>query len=237
MAHPRQRKKNKKKQTAQKSRPAASPQPQRPASVPPSKTSLPAQMKQAHQQIDVEGTSNPWLPVIALVGTALFMFVYYHLIALQQMGDLVGGLAMLDQRVTGYGFEAVKELSAAMDEPALGQLNWTHKTAGIIFPIMFGLAAAAVIGLVVPARAKRTWLTGRPVKIAVWSVIGVFVIVDIVENFLIEAVLAQPDPTLAAIAAVATVSRWILLFLIVGYALIAFVASKLRNFVDTAGRN
>lgn len=197
--------------------------------------SLPQQMRTAREQIDAESSSNPWLLISALVATALFMFVYYHLMALQQMSQLADGIAMLDQRFFGYGTEAVRELSAAMDEKALGQLNWTHKTAGVIFPIVFGIAAASVIAMVVPSGGRKTVFTGTPARVTLWSMIGIFVIVDIAENILIETILRNPDSELVGISAALTVGRWVLLVLVVGYSVIAFGASKVRNFSQTAG--
>lgn len=196
---------------------------------------LAAQMRTAREQIDVDSSSNPWLLISALVATALFMFVYYHLMALQQMAQLADGIAMLDQRFFGYGTEAVQQLSQVMDENALGQLNWTHKTAGVIFPLAFGIATASVIAMVVPGRGRKTVFTGKPARIALWSLIGVFVVADILENIMIESVLQDPTGGLVNFAAALTVLRWVLLVLIVGYSVIAFGASKVRNFARTAG--
>lgn len=223
--------KRKKKQPSRSMKPVT--QPQAPSRE--DRGSLAAQMRTAREQIDVENSSNPWLLISALVATAMFMFVYYHLMALQQMAQLSDGLAMLDQRFFGYGVDDVQQLAAAMDKDALGQLNWTHKTAGIIFPLAFGIAAASVIAMVVPGTGRRTLFTGKPARISLWSLIGLFVAADIVENFLIEAALHDPSGGLAGFAATLTVLRWVLLALIVGYSVIAFGASKVRNFSRTAG--
>lgn len=231
MAKPAKRKKKQPSPSTKSTKTAA--QPQAPSRE--ERGSLAAQMRTAREQIDVDNSSNPWLLISALVATALFMFVYYHVMALQQMAQLSDGLAMLDQRFFGYGVEDVQQLAQAMNQDALGQLNWTHKTAGIIFPLAFGIAAASVIAMVVPGSGRRTIFTGKPARITLWSLIGLFVVADIAENFLIEAALQDPTGGVAGFAATLTVLRWVLLALIVGYSIIAFGASKVRNFSRTAG--
>ena len=152
-----------------------------------------------------EREGSPAMPVIALIGTTLFMAGYYHLLALEQMTQLANGLTMLDNRFFGYSAADVAALAAVMDDAALGQLNWVHKTAGVIFPIAVALTLIAVAAWRLrPAGPK-------------WAMVGlgaVFAAVDIGENIAIEAALhGGGDGT--GLASSLTVTRWILLALIV----------------------
>lgn len=161
-----------------------------------------------------EREGSPAMPVIALIGTTLFMAGYYHLLVLNQMTQLSDGLTMPDNRFFGYGAAEIAALAAVMDDAALGQLNWVHKTAGVIFPIAVALTLIAVAAWRLrPAGAK-------------WAMVGlgvVFVAVDIWENIAIEAALHAAGDG-AALASGLTVTRWVLLALItlIVVALLAF---------------
>lgn len=160
-----------------------------------------------------ERDGSPAMPVIALIGTTLFMAGYYHLLVLNQMTQLSNGLTMPDNRFFGYSAADVAALAAVMDEAALGQLNWVHKTAGVIFPIAVALTLIAVSAWRLrPAGAK-------------WAMVGlgvVFVAVDIWENIAIEAALHAAGDG-AGLASGLTVTRWALLALITLIVLVLLV--------------
>lgn len=146
---------------------------------------------------------DPTMLVIALIGTTLFVGAYYHLLVLQQMTQLTGGLAVPDSMLV-YGQDHVRALAGVMDEAARGQLNWVHKTAGVIFPIAVALTLTAVAAWRLrPAAAK-------------WGAFGLgvlFAVVDISENIAIEQAIAAGGPG-AGLAAALTLARWVLLALI-----------------------
>ncbi|MDX2342149.1 hypothetical protein NJC10_10890 [Micrococcus sp. M4NT] len=146
---------------------------------------------------------DPTMLVIALIGTTLFVGAYYHLLVLQQMTQLTGGLAVPDSMLV-YGQDHVRALAGVMDEAARGQLNWVHKTAGVIFPIAVALTLTAVAAWRLrPAAAK-------------WGAFGLgvlFAVVDIAENIAIEQAIAAGGPG-AGLAAALTLARWVLLALI-----------------------
>lgn len=146
---------------------------------------------------------SPAIPVSALIVTTLLVGAYLHLLVLQQMTQLSGGLAMPDSMLF-YGQDHVRALSEAMDDAARGQLNWVHKTAGVIFPVAVALTLAAVgAWRLRPAAAK-------------WGALGVgvlFAVVDIAENIAIEQAIAAGGPG-TGLAAALTLTRWILLALI-----------------------
>src|SRR5699024_6274733 len=68
----------------------------------------------------------------------------YHIVALQGMQELTGGMAMLDHRLSGFTVADVEHLATRMDDDALGQYNWVHITAGRIFQVMMGLSVITV---------------------------------------------------------------------------------------------
>lgn len=160
-----------------------------------------------------EREGSPAMPVLALIGTTLFMAGYYHLLVLNQMTQLSNGLTMPDNRFFGYSAADVAALAAVMDEAALGQLNWVHKTAGVIFPIAVALSLIAVAAWRLrPAGAK-------------WAMVGlglVFVVLDVWENIAIESALHAAGDG-AGLASGLTVTRWILLALIVLITLVLLV--------------
>ncbi|MEO9249137.1 hypothetical protein ABDK96_15745 [Citricoccus nitrophenolicus] len=162
---------------------------------------------------------SPGMLVAALLGTTVFMFVYLHILVLQQMTQLTGGLAMPDS-LFFYDSAYLTTLDAAMDEAAHGQLNWVHKTAGVIFPVTAGLSVAAVAAWCLP----RGW--GRWASYAAGLV---FVVVDIVENMLIESALrAGGEGT--GLASAFTSVRWVLLVAIALW-IILMMLGRIRRSV------
>ncbi|MBE0010768.1 MULTISPECIES: hypothetical protein [unclassified Arthrobacter] len=148
--------------------------------------------------------SNGNMLLIAAAATAVLLFGYYHLLALGQMSQLADGLTMPDMMFGGYGTAHIADLRAAMDEDALGQLSYLHKTAGTLFPLIFGIAWLLLIQLNVDRRWLR-WL--------LWLPPLVFAAVDLWENVAIDALLAgsAPDDGQVALASALTVARWVLL--------------------------
>lgn len=173
--------------------------------------------------------SQPMLLVGALVVTATLLFAYLHLLVLPQMTQLSGGFAMPDARVLGYDLEDVERLQQVMDADARGQLSFVHKTAGTLFPLAVLLASWATAGLVMRRRARWLVLAGA----------AAFAVVDIVDNVLIDRLLAAEAPSTAAIttASTLTVTGWVLLIL-VGLCVLAAVLTRLfrRTVVEPTSR-
>ena len=150
--------------------------------------------------------NNSNLIVIAGVVASLFLFWYVHLLTLDQLRQLSGGLAMPDSLVGGFDSAYVGELHAAMNDDARGQLNYVHKTAGTLFPLIFGFTWLLLIGTNV-ARKSLRW--------ALWAVPLLFVVVRLWGNVAIDAALAAgtPDAGQVALASALTVAGWVLLVL------------------------
>lgn len=148
--------------------------------------------------------SNGNMILIAAAATAVLLFGYYHLLALGQMGQLAEGLTMPDMMFGGYGPAHVADLQAAMDDDALGQLSYLHKTAGTLFPLIFGIAWLLLIQLNVDLRWLR-WV--------LWAPPLLFAVVDLWENVAIDSMLAAtaPDDGQVALASALTIARWVLL--------------------------
>ena len=150
--------------------------------------------------------NNSNLIVIAGVVASLFLFWYVHLLTLDQLRQLSGGLAMPDSLVGGFDTGYVGELHAAMNDDARGQLNYVHKTAGTLFPLIFGFTWLLLIGTNV-ARKSLRWV--------LWAVPLLFVVVRLWGNAAIDAALAAgtPDAGQVALASALTVAGWVLFVL------------------------
>jgi hypothetical protein len=151
-----------------------------------------------------QGNSN--LIVIAGVVASLFLFWYLHLLTLNQLTQLSNGLAMPDSMLGGFDQGFVGQLHAAMDDAARGQLSYVHKTAGTLFPLIFGFTWLLLIGTNV-ARKSLRW--------ALWALPLLFAAVRLWGNTVIDAVLSAgtADAGLVALASGLTVAGWILLAL------------------------
>lgn len=152
-----------------------------------------------------ENNSN--LILIAGVVASLFLFWYLHLLTLDQLRQLTtGGLAMPDSLIGGFDANYIGQLHAAMDDDARGQLNYVHKTAGTLFPLIFGFTWLLLIGTSVARKALR-W--------ALWALPLLFVVVRLWANVAIDGVLASatPDAGQMALASGLTVAGWLLLVL------------------------
>ncbi|MDQ0679930.1 hypothetical protein QFZ30_003312 [Arthrobacter pascens] len=150
--------------------------------------------------------SNSNLILIAGVVASLFLFWYVHLLTLEQLTQLSGGLAMPDSLVGGFDPAYIDQLRASMDDDARGQLNFVHKTAGTLFPLIFGFTWLLLIGTNV-ARKQLRWI--------LWAVPLLFVVVRLWGNVTIDSVLGSEaaDAGQTALASGLTVAGWVLLVL------------------------
>lgn len=151
-----------------------------------------------------KASNNSNLILIAGVVASLFLFWYVHLLTLDQLRQLSGGLAMPDALVGGFDAGYVGQLRSAMDDDARGQLNYVHKTAGTLFPLIFGFTWLLLIGTNV-ARKSLRWV--------LWAIPLLFVVARLWANVTIDAVLASeaPDAGQVALASGLTVAGWALL--------------------------
>lgn len=161
------------------------------------------------QSTSHENTSNPMLLISAGLAISLFLFIYLHGMALSQMTDLSNNLSMPDQRVFGYTVEDIEALRSAMDEDARGQLNYVHKTAGILFPLF-----TAAMSMLLFIR----WIPNRRTRLLAWCAPLGFAVADIVENFAIDALFTANEVTAGAVmfASILTTIRWALLIITAG---------------------
>ncbi|WP_255770403.1 hypothetical protein [Pseudarthrobacter sulfonivorans] len=165
--------------------------------------SLPAVINPTTARSPEKAQSNSRLIVIAGVVASLFLFWYLHLLVLNQMTQLSGGLAMPDSLVGGFDASYVGQLNAVMDGDARGQLNYIHKTAGTLFPLIFGFTWLLLIGTNVARKAVR-W--------ALWAAPLLFVVLRLWSNVAIDSVLAAAtsDAGQVALASGLTVAAWVL---------------------------
>jgi hypothetical protein len=153
--------------------------------------------------------SNSNLIVIAGVVAALFLFWYVHLLTLNQLTQLSGGLAMPDSLIGGFDQGYVEHLRAAMDGDARGQLNYVHKSAGMLFPLIFGFSWLLLIG---------TNVARKPLRRALWAAPLLFAVVRLWGNAAIDAMMSADtvDAGQVALASGLTVAGWVLLVLSLG---------------------
>jgi hypothetical protein len=154
--------------------------------------------------------NNGTLILIAGVVASLFLFWYLHLLTLDQLRQLTAGsLAMPDSLIGGFDPAYISRLQAEMDDDARGQLNYVHKTAGTLFPLIFGFTWLLLIGTSV-ARKTLRWALW-----ALWALPLLFVVVRLWANVAIDGVLASanPDAGQVALASGLTVAGWVLLVL------------------------
>ncbi|PYI68987.1 hypothetical protein CVV68_04090 [Arthrobacter livingstonensis] len=118
------------------------------------------------QRTPAKAQGNANLILIAGAVASLFLFWYFHLLTLNQMTDLSGGLAMPDSMVFGFGGGHIEALRSAMNADAMGQLQFVHKTAGTLFPLVFGLTAMTLIAINVAKKWLRRLLWVFPILFA-----------------------------------------------------------------------
>lgn len=160
--------------------------------------------REAGPTSDAQDHRNANLVIIAGLVAAAFLFWYFHLLTLNQMTQLTGGLAMPDSLFGGYDAAYIDQLRSTMDVDARGQLRYLHKTAGTLFPLIFAGVWLVLIGNNVPRGLLRGLLWAPPL---------LFAVVDLWENFAIDALLgsATPDAGAVALASALTLTRWVLL--------------------------
>jgi len=198
---------------------AAVPQHHLPAVINPSTTRSPQK---------AQGNSN--LILIAGVVASLFLFWYVHLLTLNQLTQLSGGLPMPDSLLGGFDQGFVEQLRTAMDGDARGQLNYVHKTAGTLFPLIFGFTWLLLIGTNVARKGLR-W--------ALWAVPLLFAVVRLWGNAAIDAMMSAEtlDGGQVALASGLTLAGWILLILslVVGGAAVFLGRKSASARADAAG--
>lgn len=172
-----------------------------------------------------EEQSSPRILVYVLLVVTAFMGLYLHAYAMPQLTYFANGLSMPDTRITGFSTADILALQTAFEDDAAGQLNFLHKTAGIIFPVAFLLATWATMGLLV----QRSWR---------WLMVAaavIFAAVDITKGFLIDAVLEQNPPGEATVQAssILTQVSWVLLVVLA----VVVLGVVVRDFVVTGRQN
>ncbi len=167
---------------------------------------LPAVINPSTTRSPQKAQSNSNLILIAGVVASLFLFWYLHLLTLTQLTQLSGGLPMPDSLVGGFDRGFVDQLRSAMDGDARGQLNYVHKTAGTLFPLIFGFTWLLLIG---------TNVARKPLRWALWAVPLLFAAVRLWGNAVIDAMMSAEtlDGGQVALASGLTVAGWVLLVL------------------------
>ncbi|WP_426765889.1 hypothetical protein ACP3TD_05290 [Pseudarthrobacter sp. 1G09] len=150
--------------------------------------------------------NNSNLILIAGVVASLFLFWYLHLLTMDQLTQLSVGKPMPDSLVGGFDPAYIEDLRGAMNDDARGQLNYVHKTAGILFPLIFGFTWLLLIGTNVAKKSLR-WV--------LWALPMLFVVVRLWANVAIDALMGPdaPDAGQVALASGLTVAGWVLLVL------------------------
>ncbi|MHA7305286.1 hypothetical protein ACX80E_08585 [Arthrobacter sp. TMN-49] len=150
--------------------------------------------------------NNANLLLIAGSVASLFLFWYFHVLTLNQMTDLSGGLAMPDSMVFGFDVAHIEALRAAMDSDAMGQLQFVHKTAGTLFPLVFALSALTLTAINVAQKAVRRVLWVFPV---------LFAAVQLWANVAVDNMLGAEslDPSAVSLASTLVMASWFLLVL------------------------
>ncbi|MDD1475592.1 hypothetical protein [Arthrobacter sp. H16F315] len=167
---------------------------------------LPSVINPSTSRTPQKAQSNSTLILIAGVVASLFLFWYLHLLTLNQLTQLSNGLAMPDSLVGGFDQGFVEQLRAAMDEDARGQLNYVHKTAGTLFPLIFGFTWLLLIG---------TNVTRKSLRWAMWALPVLFAAVRLWGNSAIDSMMSSDtlDAGQVALASSLTVAGWVLLVL------------------------
>jgi hypothetical protein len=138
------------------------------------------------------------------------------------MTQLSGGLAMPDSFIGGFSADDVQHLHGAMTDDARGQLSYIHKTAGTLFPLIFGFTWLLLIGTNVARKALR-W--------ALWAAPLLFAVVRLWSNMAVDAALASatPDAGQVALASTLTVLGWVLFLLSLAAGVVAVVLGRRRS--------
>jgi hypothetical protein len=153
-----------------------------------------------------KAAGNANLILIAALTASLFLFWYFHLLTLQQMTQLSNGMAMPDSLPWGFGPDYIERLRSAMDTDAVGQLQYVHKTAGTLFPLVFGFTAMLLIAVNVATKRLR-WL--------LWIPPILFAILQLCANVSVDGMLSAGSLSDGAVvlSSVLVVASWALLLL------------------------
>ncbi|MGY2743615.1 hypothetical protein [Arthrobacter sp. UYCu723] len=167
---------------------------------------LPSVINPSTSRTPQKAQNNSNLIVIAGVVASLFLFWYLHLLTLNQLTQLSGGLPMPDSLIGGFDQGFVERLRDATDPDARGQLNYIHKTAGTLFPLIFGFSWLLLIG---------TNVARKPLRWALWAIPLLFAAVRLWGNTAIDAMMSADavDAGQVALASGLTVAGWVLLVL------------------------
>lgn len=167
---------------------------------------LPSVINPSTTRTPQKAQTNSNLILIAGVVASLFLFWYLHLLTLNQLTQLSGGLAMPDSLLGGFDQGYAEQLRAAMDGDARGQLNYIHKTAGTLFPLIFGFSWLLLIG---------TNVARKPLRWALWALPLLFAVVRLWGNAAIDTMMSADavDAGQVALASGLTVAGWVLLVL------------------------
>ncbi|NYE96380.1 hypothetical protein FHU41_002630 [Psychromicrobium silvestre] len=167
---------------------------------------VPAAVNPSAQGSPAAARSNGYLIVIAGVVASAFLFWYFHLLTLNQLTQLSNGQAMPDSMLFGFDTGYIQGLKSAMDSDALGQLQYVHKTAGTLFPLVFAFSWLLLIGLNTAKRSLR-WV--------LWAAPALFAVVQLCANVAVDSMLSHNpvDGGQVALASMLVVSSWVLLLL------------------------
>lgn len=191
---------------------------------------LPSVINPSTTRTPQKAQSNSNLILIAGVVASLFLFWYLHLLTLNQLTQLSGGLPMPDSLVGGFDRGFVEQLRSALDTDTRGQLNYVHKTAGTLFPLIFGFTWLLLIG---------TNVARKPLRWALWAVPLLFAGVRLWGNAAIDTMMsaATLDGGQVALASGLTVAGWVLLVLslVAGGAAVFLGRKPARGRTDASG--
>ncbi|HKU30296.1 hypothetical protein [Arthrobacter sp. NyZ413] len=184
--------------------------------------SSPSVVNPTTQRSPEKAASNAKLVVVAGIVASVLLFWYVHLLTLNQMTQLSGGLAMPDSLIGGFSTDYVQHLHSAMNDDARGQLSFIHKTAGTLFPLIFAFTWILLIG---------TNVAGRAVRWALWAAPLLFAVVRLWGNIAIDTTLASPVPDggQVALASTLTVVGWVLFLASVVVGVVAAVLGRQRS--------
>ncbi|MEO8222995.1 MAG: hypothetical protein ABI563_19700 [Specibacter sp.] len=172
--------------------------------------------------------NNANLLLIAGSVASLFLFWYFHVLTLNQMTDLSGGLAMPDSMVLGFDAAHVEALRTAMDSDAMGQLQFVHKTAGTLFPLVFALSALTLIAINVARKSVRRVLWVFPI---------LFAVVQLWANIAVDNMIGAEtlDPAAVSLASAVVVASWFLLVLSMAGLGVALFLGRKKKTVPAQG--
>ncbi|WP_159801274.1 hypothetical protein [Arthrobacter zhaoguopingii] len=129
-----------------------------------------------------------------------------------------GGLAMPDTLLTGYDSDYITRVQSRMTDELYERYGASHYLWDVLFPVVFAATVMLLISTITRGRKIRWFLLPVPV---------VYVVVDITENLLLEAVFAAESLGPGAVAAASTFT--ILKFVLFAAAVAAGLAALLTR--------